>query len=108
MTKRTSRCELPAASVNVVKRVTKTLTDPALVRRAEGPAYRRQGAGPALVLLQGVGESSVGRRPVLCDLAERYGVIAVDLQGFGASRPLRSGITPTAAAFADSVERALD
>jgi pimeloyl-ACP methyl ester carboxylesterase len=108
VTKRTGPCGLPAASLNVIGRVTELLTDPTPVPRAEGLAYHRHGAGPALVLLHGVGESSVGWRPVLRDLAERYDVISVDLPGFGASPPLRSGITPTAAALADSVERALD
>jgi pimeloyl-ACP methyl ester carboxylesterase len=83
-------------------------THSAALPSAAGLAYDRHGAGPTLVLLHGVGESSVGWGPVVPSLAERYDVIAVDLPGFGASPPLPAGVLPTAAALADSVERALD
>jgi pimeloyl-ACP methyl ester carboxylesterase len=61
-----------------------------------------------LVLLHGLGESSVGWHPVLPALAERFDVIAFDLPGFGASPALEAGVVPTAGALADSVEHALD
>jgi pimeloyl-ACP methyl ester carboxylesterase len=82
-------------------------THSAALPSAAGLAYDRHGAGPTLVLLHGVGESSVGWGPVVPSLAERYDVIAVDLPGFGSSPPLPPGVPPTAAALADAVERAL-
>jgi pimeloyl-ACP methyl ester carboxylesterase len=74
---------------------------------AAGLSYDRLGTGPTLVLLHGVGESTVGWRPVVSRLAHRHDVIAVDLPGFGGSPPLPPGVPPTAAALADAVERAL-
>ncbi|SDS76307.1 alpha/beta fold hydrolase [Actinopolymorpha singaporensis] len=48
-------------------------------------AYHRQGSGPPLVLLHGLGHRRQGWDPVVPLLAERHDVVAVDLPGFGAS-----------------------
>jgi len=61
-----------------------------------------------LVLLHGLGETSIAWRPVYDALSRDYDVIAVDLPGFGSSSPLPSGTLPTAAALADAVEREMD
>jgi len=53
----------------------------------------RVGSGEPLVLLHGLGESSIGWRPVIDALAAHHDVIAVDLPGFGRSPNLRSGAT---------------
>jgi pimeloyl-ACP methyl ester carboxylesterase len=59
-------------------------------------------------LLHGVGESAVGWQPVQQALSDNYDVIAFDLPGFGRSPTLPPGVTPTAAALADAVEKELD
>jgi len=66
------------------------------------------GTGEPLVLLHGLGETSVAWRPVHEALSRDYDVIAVDLPGFGSSPELPRGTLPTAAALADAVERELD
>ena len=71
-------------------------------------AHHRTGTGEPLVLLHGVGESAVGWQPVHQALTDDYDVIAFDLPGFGHSLALPPGVTPTAAALADAVERELD
>lgn len=48
-------------------------------------AYRRRGAGPALLLLHGLGCDSSTWEPVIDALAEHYTVIAPDLLGHGES-----------------------
>ncbi len=68
----------------------------------------RAGAGEPLVLLHGLGESSVGWRPVIQELAEQYEVIAIDLPGFGRSQALPGAVLPTAVNLGAAVERALD
>jgi pimeloyl-ACP methyl ester carboxylesterase len=76
---------------------------------AVSPLYaHRSGTGEPLVLLHGLGESSIGWRPVTEQLSERYEVIAIDLPGFGRSAALPAGKLPTAANLAASVERTLD
>ncbi len=57
------------------------------------------------MLLQGVGESAVGWRPVQQMLSREYDVIALDFPGFGDSPALPAEVEPTAAAFADAVEQ---
>ena len=54
-----------------------------------GLAYERQGAGPPLVLLHGVGHRRQAWGAVLRLLAPHRTVIAVDLPGHGESPPLR-------------------
>jgi pimeloyl-ACP methyl ester carboxylesterase len=61
-----------------------------------------------LVLLHGVGETSIAWRPVYDAMSRDYDVIAVDLPGFGDSPALPHGTLPTAAVLADAVEREMD
>jgi pimeloyl-ACP methyl ester carboxylesterase len=68
----------------------------------------RVGTGTPLVLLHGMGESHVGWRPVIDDLAQSFDVIAIDLPGFGRSHALPPGVAPTAANLALAVESTLD
>jgi pimeloyl-ACP methyl ester carboxylesterase len=65
-------------------------------------AYDRVGDGPALVLLHPLGADRHVWDPVIGRLAEHRDVIALDLPGFGASRPL-TGVEPTPRALADAV-----
>jgi pimeloyl-ACP methyl ester carboxylesterase len=64
--------------------------------------------GEPLVLLHGVGESSVGWRPVHQALSRHYDVIALDFPGFGGSAKLPADVPPSAAALAGAVEREMD
>lgn len=68
----------------------------------------RHGAGEPLVLIHGLGTSSVSWNPILPRLCAVHDVLAVDLPGFGQSPPLPAGVEPTPAALADAVERGLD
>lgn len=63
----------------------------------------RRGSGPALVLLHGLGESSVGWHPVMDRLAEHFDVLAFDLPGFGQSPALPADRQPTSANLAAAV-----
>ena len=56
----------------------------------------RQGKGPVLVLIHGLGGSRVVWEPVMDLLAAERDVIAVDLPGFGQSDPLPEGTRHTA------------
>jgi len=69
--------------------------------------HHREGAGPPLVLLHGVGLSWQINRPVIGMLARDFDVIACDSPGFGASPPLPDGVKPTIPAYADAFERFL-
>lgn len=71
-------------------------------------AHARSGAGAPLVLLHGIGSSRQAWDPVVAGLAARFTVIAVDLPGFGGSRPLPAHVEPTPAALAAAVARLLD
>jgi pimeloyl-ACP methyl ester carboxylesterase len=71
-------------------------------------AYTRSGAGAPLVLLHGIGSSRHAWGPVVPALAAQFTVIAVDLPGFGDSRPLPAHIEPTPAALAAAAARLLD
>lgn len=71
-------------------------------------AYTRCGAGEPLVLLHALGLSRRAWEPVMPALAERFDVIAVDLPGFGESKPLPAHVEPTPAALAASVAGFLD
>jgi pimeloyl-ACP methyl ester carboxylesterase len=66
--------------------------------------YHREGAGPPLVLLHGVGHHWQAWRPVIDELAGEFDVIACDSPGFGRSAPLASGIDPTIPAYVDAFE----
>jgi pimeloyl-ACP methyl ester carboxylesterase len=68
----------------------------------------RTGAGEPLVLLHGLGESSIGWRPVIAELATQYDVIAIDLPGFGRSPALPSRVSASAANLAAAIQHTLD
>lgn len=64
----------------------------------------REGEGPPLVLLHGIGHHWQGWRPVIALLRDRFDVIACDSPGFGGSAPLAAGIEPTITSYADAFE----
>ncbi|HTA35914.1 MAG TPA: alpha/beta fold hydrolase [Solirubrobacteraceae bacterium] len=64
-------------------------------------AYHREGSGPPLVLLHGVGLSWQIWRPVIGALARDFDVIACDSPGFGRSEPLAPDVAPTIPAYAE-------
>ncbi|TXS51582.1 alpha/beta hydrolase, partial [Streptomyces sp. t39] len=76
--------------------------------RGSGPltlGYERRGGGEPLLLLHGIGHHWQAWQPVLEILAAERDVIAVDLPGFGSSRPLPDGLPydlPTIAAALDT------
>jgi pimeloyl-ACP methyl ester carboxylesterase len=63
----------------------------------------RRGEGPPLLLLHSLGGSLIQWSPVMDRLAAEYEVVAVDMPGFGESKPLPDGIEPTAANLATGV-----
>jgi pimeloyl-ACP methyl ester carboxylesterase len=65
----------------------------------------REGSGPPLVLLHGVGHHWQAWRPVIDLLGGEFDVIACDLPGFGRSDPLAPGVEPTVPAYVDAVAR---
>jgi len=67
-------------------------------------AFEREGSGPALVLMHGVGHHRQTWRPVTRLLANDHDVIAVDSPGFGKSPPLPVGTPATIAAYTDAFE----
>jgi pimeloyl-ACP methyl ester carboxylesterase len=66
--------------------------------------YHREGEGPPLLLLHGVGHHWQTWVPVIERLADEFDVIACDSPGFGRSAPLGAGIEPTIPAYADAFE----
>lgn len=64
--------------------------------------YRREGQGPKLLLVHGLGSNSESWSPILESLAEHREVIAVDLPGHGRT-PSLAGPT-TVASLADALE----
>jgi pimeloyl-ACP methyl ester carboxylesterase len=66
--------------------------------------YHREGSGPPLLLLHGVGHHWQGWKPVIERLRGDFDVIACDSPGFGRSAPLPSGIEPTITSYADAFE----
>jgi pimeloyl-ACP methyl ester carboxylesterase len=66
--------------------------------------HHRQGDGPPLVLMHGVGHHWQGWRPVIDLLADEFDVIACDSPGFGRSAPLPSAMEPTITSYADAFE----
>jgi len=75
---------------------------------AGGIEVHREGRGPALVLLHGVGHHWQGWRPVIDLLAPEFEILACDLPGFGRSRPLAPGVEPTIPAYTDALARWMD
>src|SRR5690348_6204428 len=65
--------------------------------------FTRVGTGPPLVLLHALGLSRRTWDPVIPGLARQFGVIAVDLPGFGESPPLPAHTEPQPAALAAAV-----
>lgn len=63
-------------------------------------SHVREGSGPALLLVHGIGSSHRSFVPVIEDLAADFTVYAVDLPGFGDSPPLDR--KPTMRALADA------
>jgi pimeloyl-ACP methyl ester carboxylesterase len=64
-------------------------------------SFSRQGSGPPLVLLHGLGMSRRSWDPVVEELAQRYSVVTPDLPGFGLSPALNT--TPNVANIADAI-----
>jgi len=74
-----------------------------------GLAFTRRGAGAPLVLLHGLGSSRRAWDPVVAALAERFDVLAVDLPGFGDSKPFPPQLEPPLpAALAAAVDGLLE
>ena len=69
-------------------------------RRVTTLHHERRGQGEPLLLIHGLGSELCAWEPVLDALAEHHDVIAVDLPGFGHSKPLRDDPTPAALAGA--------
>lgn len=67
-------------------------------------AYDRRGSGPPLLLVHAIGLRRGVWQPVAEHLTARHEVFAIDLPGFGDSRPLPAGTAPTVSALADAVE----
>jgi pimeloyl-ACP methyl ester carboxylesterase len=67
--------------------------------------HHREGAGPPLVLIHGIGLRWQIFRPVIGRLAADFQVIACDSPGFGQSPPLADTVPPTIPAYADAFER---
>jgi pimeloyl-ACP methyl ester carboxylesterase len=67
--------------------------------------HHRQGSGPPLVLLHGIGHHWQAWRPVIGLLAGEFELIACDSPGFGRSAALARGVEPTIAAYVDAFER---
>jgi pimeloyl-ACP methyl ester carboxylesterase len=76
--------------------------------RPAGLHHERRGDGEPIVLLHGIGGELCVWEPLLERLARSYDVIAVDLPGFGHSRPLPDDVTPTPVALAGAVAGLLD
>ncbi len=70
-------------------------------------SYREAGAGPALVLLHGIGSQSGSWVYQLAALGSRFRVLAWDAPGYGESEPL-AGEAPAADDYAGSLAALLD
>jgi pimeloyl-ACP methyl ester carboxylesterase len=66
--------------------------------------HHREGEGPPLVLLHGIGHRWQAWKPVIPLLTGEFDVIACDSPGFGRSTPLPAGIEPTIPAYVDAFE----
>lgn len=66
--------------------------------------HHREGSGPPLVLLHGVGHHWQAWRPVIELLSDDFDVIACDSPGFGRSSQLPPSIEPNVAAYVDAFE----
>jgi pimeloyl-ACP methyl ester carboxylesterase len=70
--------------------------------------YHREGVGPPLVLLHGIGHHWQAWRRVIDLLAGEFEIIAPDSPGFGRSAPLPAGVEPTIPAYVEAFERFFD
>jgi pimeloyl-ACP methyl ester carboxylesterase len=70
-------------------------------------AHEREGSGPPLVLLAGIGMDRTAWRPVRSRLAAERELVLIDLPGFGASAALPAETEATIHALTDAVERCL-
>jgi pimeloyl-ACP methyl ester carboxylesterase len=66
--------------------------------------YHREGEGPPLVLLHGIGLHWQIWEPVIERLVDEFDVIACDSPGFGRSAALPASIEPTIPAYVDAFE----
>jgi pimeloyl-ACP methyl ester carboxylesterase len=66
--------------------------------------YHREGEGPPLVLMHGVGHHWQAWEPVIERLVDEFDVIACDSPGFGRSAALPASIEPTIPAYVDAFE----
>jgi len=64
--------------------------------------HHREGAGPPLVLIHGIGHHWQAWRPIIDRLRGEFDVIACDSPGFGRSAPLPVEVEPTVSAYADA------
>ena len=71
-------------------------------------AFTRRGRGAPIVLLHALGSSRHSFDPIIPALATQFDVIAIDLPGFGDSKPLPASVEPTPAALAAAVAEQLD
>jgi pimeloyl-ACP methyl ester carboxylesterase len=67
--------------------------------------HHRQGSGPPLVLIHGIGLRWQIFRPVIDRLAGDFEVIACDSPGFGQSPSLDDAVAPTIPSYADAFAR---
>jgi pimeloyl-ACP methyl ester carboxylesterase len=70
-------------------------------------AYEREGSGPPLVLLAGIGMNATAWQPVRSRLAAERELTLIDLPGFGNSAALPDGTDSTIHALTEAVERCL-
>jgi pimeloyl-ACP methyl ester carboxylesterase len=70
-------------------------------------AHEREGSGPPLVLLAGIGMDRTAWQPVRSRLAAARELVLIDLPGFGASAALHDRTDATIHAICDAVERCL-
>jgi pimeloyl-ACP methyl ester carboxylesterase len=70
-------------------------------------AHEREGSGPPLVLLAGIGMNARAWQPVRSRLAAERALTLIDLPGFGGSPTLPDGTDPTIEALTGAVERCL-
>jgi pimeloyl-ACP methyl ester carboxylesterase len=93
----------PVNTDHTLTRANETATALADPPASPGLNYIRCGQGEPLLLLHSLGGSLIQWLPVLDRLARHRELVAVDMPGFGESRPLPDGIEPTAANLASAV-----
>jgi pimeloyl-ACP methyl ester carboxylesterase len=71
-------------------------------RESSSINFHREGSGPPLVLLHGVGLSWQIWQPMIGLLHDQFDVIACDSPGFGGSPSLPAGVEPTVPAYAEA------